>query len=119
MKSQNIGKMGEDAACKYLKKHKYKILERNYRQYVGEIDIIAVYGDTISFVEVKTRKSDVFGLPCESVTYSKQRRIIKTAYKYILENSLDANYSFDIIEVYHKEGKAVEIRHIKNAFEVG
>ena len=118
MKTQNIGKLGEDAACRYLKKNKYKILERNYRQKFGEIDIIVTRKDTVTFVEVKTRKDDNFGLPCEYVTYSKKKRIIKTAYEYILENSLDTNYSFDVIEVYHQDGKVTQIRHIKNAFEV-
>lgn len=116
MNSIKIGQLGEDVACKFLKKMRYTILERNYRQNFGEIDIIARCGDTISFVEVKTRKNDTYGLACEFVTRPKQERIIKTAYAYILEKALDLNYSFDVIEVYMAENKVKNINHIKNAF---
>ncbi len=111
-----IGSLGEKAACRFLKKNQYKILGRNYRKPYGEIDIIAQHGDTVSFVEVKTRKNEQFGLQCEAVTYTKRRKLIQTAYTYIEENKIDANYSFDIIEVYHDEGKIKSVRHIKNAF---
>ena len=120
MLTKLIGDSGETAACRYLKKCGYRILERNYKavcnKVVGEIDIIAIKGDTVSFVEVKTRKSEDFGLPCEAVTKSKQQKIIKTAYAYIEEKSLDASYSFDVIEVL-MEGRTIkEIRHLANAF---
>lgn len=118
MITKTIGELGEKAACKYLKKNKYKILDCNFQKKFGEIDIIAKCGETVSFIEVKTRKSDNFGLPCEYVTRAKQQRLIRTAYAYIGEKELDANYSFDIIEVYHENGKIKDIRHIKNAFEV-
>ncbi len=113
-----LGDVGEKAACKYLKKNKYKVLTCNYRKPFGEIDIIAKLDDTIIFVEVKTRKSTDYGLACEAVTFAKQKRLIKTAYAYIGENNLEANYRFDILEVYHKEGKIYHINHIENAFSV-
>lgn len=111
----NIGVKGEKAACAFLKKAGYKILERNYRKKYGEIDIIAQKGDTVSFVEVKTRGTKEYGLACQAVTKHKINRILKTAHTYIKENKIDFNYSFDIIEVYHKSGKIQEIKLIDNA----
>lgn len=118
MNTISVGTAGEKAACNYLKKNKYKILERNYRKPFGEIDLIARRGETVSFVEVKTRRSAEFGLPCEAVTYAKRQRLIRTAYTYIEEMGLDANYSFDVIEVFHNNGKIKSVRHIQNAFRV-
>lgn len=114
---REIGDIGENAATKYLKKNKYKILERNYRKTYGEIDIIAEKGGLISFVEVKTRKNDAFGKPCEFVNAAKRARIKKTAMSYICERELEATFSFDIIEVYAENGKVSEINHIIGAFE--
>ncbi len=116
MKTLIRGKSGEDAACKLLKEKKYKILERNFRKKHGEIDIIAKKDDKIIFVEVKARSTSEFGTPAEFVTYAKQQRIIKTAWSYIQENSLDAEFAFDIIEVYLYNGKPTSFNHIENAF---
>ncbi len=122
MLTQSIGVLGEKAACKFLKKQGYKILACNYAHFagkmVGEIDIIAQKGDVVSFVEVKTRKGENFGLPCEAVTKNKQQKIIKTAYTYIAEKNLDANYSFDVIEVLHNDKKVLSVRHLANAFSI-
>ena len=79
MKTQISGKLGEDAACKYLKKQNYQILERNYRKRYGEIDIIAQKSNKLIFAEVKTRSGERYGTPSEAVTFSKQQKIIKTA----------------------------------------
>lgn len=73
MNKLSIGKFGEDLAVSYLKKHGYKIIERNFRIRGGEIDIIALDKDTLVYVEVKTRSSHQFGLPEESVGYHKLR----------------------------------------------
>lgn len=116
MKNIFIGNLGEKAACSYLKKHKYNILCKNYKKRYGEIDIIASKTDVVSFIEVKTRKNSDFGRACEAVTKTKQDKIIKTAYTYIAEKKLDCNYSFDVIEIYHENGKIKEIEHIINAF---
>ncbi|MBQ4518878.1 MAG: YraN family protein [Clostridia bacterium] len=120
MNTKDIGTAGEKAACKYLKKNGYRILECNYQRaagkIIGEIDIIAKKDNVVSFVEVKTRKSEEFGLPCEFVTKSKQQRLIKTAYTYIMEHNLDECYSFDVIEVLHNGNKVTLVRHIPNAF---
>ena len=114
----NSGKTGENVAAKYLKKNGYEILGRNYRKTYGEIDIIAKYKENIAFVEVKTRKSDAYGSPAEFVTKQKQRKIIKTAYSYIQQHNLDAEFTFDIVEVYIEGLKVKNINHIKNAFYI-
>ncbi len=114
----NSGKAGESAATKYLKKNGYKILERNYRKTYGEIDIIAQKGENVAFVEVKTRKNDSFGTPAEFVTAQKQKKLIKAACAYIQEKNLEAEFTFDIVEVYIDNQKIKEINHIKNAFYV-
>lgn len=77
--SNFIGKTGEDLAEIYLKSHGYKIIERNYRIRGGEIDIIAIDGKTLVYVEVKTRTSHKFGLPQESVTPAKIRFLERAA----------------------------------------
>lgn len=114
----NSGKTGETAAAKYLKVKGYKILDRNYRKTYGELDIVAQKGENIAFVEVKTRKSDSYGTPAEFVTLKKQKKLIKAAYTYIQEHNLDAEFTFDIVEVYIEGKKVKDINHIKNAFYV-
>ncbi len=114
--TQLHGDLGENAACKYLKKHKYKILARNYRKTYGEIDIIAQKNDMISFVEVKTRTNTDYGTAGEAVTYHKQQKLIRAAKAYIAENKLDCGISFDVVEVYHEGRKVVSVYHIENAF---
>ena len=118
MDNINIGKYGEDLACKYLETKGYKIKERNFRTFLGEIDIISEYERDIIFVEVKTRRSDKFGYPEEAINYNKQRKIIKNALCYLAKYNLwENNFCFDVILVSisnHKEIK--RIRHIRNAF---
>ena len=94
------GQCGEDVATGILKKKGYKILERNYKNKIGEIDIIAKYKDNLIFVEVKTRSTEKFGTPGEAVTYYKKQKIVNTAKMYMMENPTDLNIRFDIVEVY-------------------
>lgn len=119
---RRLGDFGEDAAAKYLKKKRYKILCRNYSNKYGEIDIIAKYKRDIIFVEVKTRPDSVFGTPAEAVTYTKRQKIFKCAKWYMAENNIDRGARFDVIEVYAElvgeKYKLKEINHIEGAFEV-
>lgn len=80
-------KLGEDKACEYLRKLGFKILERNYRKTYGEIDIIALEKNVLVFIEVKTRTSDQFGTPLDSINYFKLRSLIKTAQYYKMSHS--------------------------------
>lgn len=80
-----IGKTGEDLAAKFLQKQGYKILERNFRIRGGEIDIIALHKNTLIYVEVKTRTSQKFGLPEESINYYKVNFLKRAASFYRLK----------------------------------
>lgn len=109
------GIIGEEIAAKYLLSKGYKIIDKNYRTNIGEIDIIALENDVLAFIEVKTRTSVNYGYPYEAVNWKKQDKIIKTSLIYIKHKNM-RNYQirYDIIEVYLiNEGK---INHIENAF---
>lgn len=117
--NKTIGNCGEESASKYLKKNKYKIIERNFNIRGGEIDIIAQKGECLVFVEVKTRSAVDYGTPAESVTYHKRQRIIKAA-NVFLQRFGNSYTRFDVIEVYGsmcgEKFKLSEINHIENAF---
>ena len=114
-----FGDRGEDAAVRYLKKRKYRIVARQFRNTIGEIDIIARQGKTIVFVEVKTRRSDSAGQPSEAVTPTKQRQITRVALSWLKDNDwLNRPARFDIIGIiWADDDKSPEIRHFENAFE--
>jgi len=113
-----FGQEGESIAARYLKKCGYRIVTQNYRNKIGEIDIVARDGNTIVFVEVKTRRNDHFGNPKWAVTYQKQRKISMVALSYLKEFQLSGHKArFDVVTVLENGRKpAVEI--IKNAFEL-
>lgn len=117
-KMDNIGKFGEDVATKYLEAKGYKIKERNYRTFLGEIDIVCEYKGNIIFVEVKTRRSNKFGYPEEAVNFIKQQKIIKNALCYLSKYHLwKKNCCFDVISISISNHKDIKrIKHISNAF---
>ena len=118
MKSLNksIGVKGEILAEKFLKNKGYIILEKNFRCKLGEIDIIAKDNDYICFIEVKSRTTLIFGTPKESVTKTKQNKIIRVANYFILKNHLEKyNFRFDVVEVFFDNNNS-KITLIKNAF---
>ena len=79
MNKNNIGKVGEQLTVQYLQENKYDIICKNYFTKKGEIDIIAVKQNTISFIEVKTRSNFKYGNPVDAVNYSKVNHIVNTA----------------------------------------
>ena len=115
---QKFGEKGESIAARYLKKAGYKILEKNYRSQLGEIDIIAKDGETIVFVEVKSRRSVQFGSPKWAVTPQKQRKISMVALQYLKAKAKNnAKARFDVVTIIAtKEKQTIEL--IKNAFEL-
>ena len=120
---RKTGNTGEDLAARYLKKHKYKILCRNYVGAATEIDIIAENKTTVAFIEVKTRtvghENSRESRPAAAVTPEKQRRIISAAKYYIGGHPSTKRISLDIIEVYLNEnGTQNKILHMENAFNV-
>lgn len=95
-----LGDLGEEMAAEVLMAEDYEILEMKYRCKVGEVDIIARRGETIAFVEVKTRQSDLMGLPREAVGSSKQRKIKAAALDYASKNKGTWKYmDFQVIEI--------------------
>lgn len=117
MDNKSLGSRGEDAAALYLKRHGYRIVERNFRVPAGEIDIVAGQGDILVFAEVKTRRSDSCGVPAQAVNYYKQQKIIKTAKWFLRQRHLEeCPCRFDVLEVY-AHGDTCHIRHIIGAFE--
>lgn len=117
-KQQQLGQRGETVAARLLKKQRYKILETNYRTRQGEIDIIARDGDTIAFIEVKSRTSEHFGNPKGAVTLQKQRRISMAALQYLkATRQSEAKARFDVVGISSQtDPPTIEI--IKNAFEL-
>ena len=83
-----LGQTGEEAAAAFLTQQGYRIIEQNFSNQLGEIDIIAYDGDTLCFVEVKTRNSDLFGSAFEAVTPAKQKKIGRVALSYLTYKGL-------------------------------
>ncbi len=114
-----LGAWGEDRAADYLCQQGMKIIERNFRTPVGEIDIIAKNRKFLVFVEVKTRRSTAFGTPQEAVGARKQRQIIRTAHWYLQNNkNLRLQPRFDVIAILCQSDAAVEVTHIQDAFSL-
>ena len=112
-----LGARGEDLAVKYLKKKGYKVIERNYRCQWGEIDLVARQGDTLVFVEIKSRSSHGFGLPQEAVDRFKQDKLIEVARAYLAERRLteDITMRFDVVAV-QLTSSGPDIELIQDAF---
>lgn len=112
MIDKKVWHSGEAGAKKFLKENGYKILETNFKNKIGEIDIIAYKDDVYVFVEVKARTSLKFGRPSEAVGPFKQNKIRQVAQSYLIsKNNYPTQMRFDVIEVLNDE-----ITHIKNAF---
>jgi putative endonuclease len=113
-----LGHSGELLALDFLKIRGYRVLFKNYKSKLGEIDIIAEDRDTICFVEVKTRTSDKFGLPSEAVSMLKQKQISRAALAYLKEKKLfDKKARFDVVSIMGLPDNP-KINLIKNAFEL-
>jgi putative endonuclease len=115
---KRTGKKGEDIACADLKSRGYRIVERNYRCPLGEIDIVAKDGDVIVFVEVKSRKSEEFGDPQLAVGLEKQKKVSRISLTYLKEKHLyPCNARFDVVAIKMlPDGNTIEL--IQNAFEL-
>ncbi len=115
MQKNTYGKRSEIIASDYLKKKGYKILETNYKNKVGEIDVIALDKDYIVFVEVKARMSQAFGHPFDAIDEIKQQKIHAVASLYMVKNKKYGSLCrFDAISILGLENP--EITHIIDAF---
>ena len=115
--SLEFGKMGEQMTARYLTDKGYIILEHNYRRGHLEIDLIALDGDELVIVEVKSRAYDNILQPEAAVDHKKRQALIRLANEYVKSHNRKENVRFDIITVVSKEGGA-EIKHLKNAYNV-
>ena len=115
---QNLGDWGEKLAKKYLEKIGYQIIDQKWRKKEGEIDLIALDKNVLVFIEVKTRKSDKFGTPAESITEKKQEKMVKCIQRYLEENCQcqQLQIRLDIILIKMNKRK-VHLEHLKNPVE--
>jgi putative endonuclease len=114
-----IGQDGERIAEEALKRQGYRILERNHRNRIGEIDLIAEEGDELVFVEVKTRRPGEIGNPAEFVDLFKQSKLARTALGYLSQKRLDeAPCRFDVVCVTPLPDGDPQVEIIRSAFVV-
>ena len=116
---KSLGERGEAAAARYLRRRRYRIVARGHRMNIGELDLIAVDGQTVVFVEVKTRTTHAAGHPVEAVDREKQRRLTRSALAFLRQHDLlECSARFDVVAVTWPDSKRrPEIVHFKNAFE--
>jgi len=114
----DLGKWGEDLALKKVKKLGYKCLVRNYRCPLGEVDLIARDGDTLVFIEIKTRRGRSLAYAKEAVNQRKMRQLSKVALAYMKANGCaEARARFDVV-VINLDGGEQEIEVVRNAFDL-
>ena len=113
-----FGSAGEKAAIRYLKQQGFRVVIQNYENRAGEIDVIALDGQTIVFVEVKTRRNDSKGNPLDAVDHTKQQQILRAAQLYLKETDLfQQSVRYDVIGLLWPENdKTPQIEHIRSAF---
>ncbi len=114
-----LGEIGENLACAELERRGYAIVARRYRCRSGEIDIIALDGPTVVFVEVKTRAGADYGSGADAVTWTKRRRLVATAHDFLLRQRLvERPCRFDVVAIaLGEQGPSVEV--YANAFDAG
>jgi putative endonuclease len=119
MDRQEVGKLGEKEARKFLKKRGYRIRETGFRCHHGEIDIVAQKKDCLVFVEVRTKSNLEFGTPEESITQAKKERLIASALTYTTTHeNLPPLWRIDVVAIeLDDNGKVERIEHIENAIE--
>lgn len=114
----SIGLRGEDIAVRFLRSRDYAILARRWRTRFGEIDIVAEYGGTLVFVEVKTRTTAGYGSPEESITHWKRQRLRRTAYAFLAARRLyDTPFRIDAIAVLLPPAGTATLRHLCSVVE--
>ncbi len=116
---KTLGRRGEAAAARFLKRQGYKIVARGDRSKPGELDLVAVDGRTVVFVEVKTRRSAEVGHPVEAVDLAKQRRLTRLAVTFLKRHRLlEYSARFDVVAVtWPINHRRPTIEHFPNAFE--
>jgi putative endonuclease len=116
---KTLGERGEAAAARFLRRLGYRIVARGERDGLGEIDLVAVDGRTVVFVEVKTRRSHGSGHPAEAVDANKQRKLTRLALAFLKKHDLlECRARFDVVAVtWPNDRRPPDIEHIQGAFE--
>ncbi len=119
MRNQSLGQMGEVLACQYLLGKGYMILDKNFRNKLGEIDLVAKDGKTICFIEIKTRRSSEYGEPFLAVNSTKQHKMVQLALSYLKYKfrSTEVLSRFDVISIHFKQEEPI-LNHLVNAFDL-
>jgi len=116
--TKQTGDLGEDAAARHLESKGLRVLERNWRFHQWELDLICRDGDTIVFVEVKTRKENSMAAPADALTRKKQARLVKAASHYLTKKDLwDCPCRFDLAGVT-ATATSMDVEHTENAFDL-
>jgi putative endonuclease len=111
-----LGRRGEDLAVRVFRSLGFEIVQRNYRCEHGEIDLIARRGRCLVFCEVKTRRTDLWGLPAQAVDHRKQLRLRRLAAQWLTDHAVGrVEVRFDVVSVIVRPNRA-EVTHIPNAF---
>lgn len=112
----NTGSYGENLAVSYLLTQHFRIVERNFKASYGEIDIVARDGETLVFVEVKTRTTKAYGSPLEAVTPRKLREVVQAAHYYRLRHPSRLGMRIDVIgiELDAETNSLRSLRHVRN-----
>ena len=111
-----LGSAGEGIARRHLEERGYALRQANYRCPWGEVDLVMERGDTVVFVEVRTKRSSAFGTPEESVTAAKRKRLTATAYHYLQEREIDVPFRIDLVAiVLDRRGAVQRVTHLENA----
>jgi len=117
---QELGKEGEAIAARFLEQRGYRILARRFRTRLGEIDLVALAGETLVFVEVKLRTGPGFGSPAEAVHPLKQARLARVAALFLQSHAPDAVREpvcrFDVVAIRLAAGRSPDVEHIQDAF---
>lgn len=116
---KQIGGKGEEQAESFLVRHGYRVLERNYHTPFGELDLIALDGTTLVFIEVKTRTSARYGSGLSAITVTKMNHMVKSALFFMGNRGYDdMDCRFDVIAVHVRANEDPSIKLIKNAFQI-
>jgi putative endonuclease len=116
---KGYGDEGEEAAVRFLEARGYRVRARNFSCRYGELDVVAEHGDTVCFVEVRMRSTAVWGDPSHTVSFAKQRKVVKAALHYLLAHRLrDRMIRFDVISVVGR-GEGATVEHLPGAFDAG
>lgn len=116
MDQKELGRRGEEAAAAYLERAGLTIVERNWRTRAGEVDIVALDGEDIVLVEVKTRRTTRAGQPEDAVTPAKQRKYRRLAQEYLQHAGTETAIRFDVVSILVLDADRALLRHHRAAF---